>query len=661
MCNLIDFNIFNRIKEEGDKTMEQQAIISLEISEFQIYLFHEGTNYKAYDFLGAIYFPGGDGHAPGFRFAVWAPNAINVSLVGDFNGWEVDKDPMKDIKNSGGIWSVFIPDMKPGELYKYAITSPTGEVILKADPYGYCSEFRPDTASVTYRLDEYKWRNSINKSPDKVTTFESPMLIYEVHLGSWKRHEDGSFLTYRELSEELIPYVVNMGYTHIELMPIQEYPYDASWGYQVVGYYSCTRRYGDPEDLMYFIDRCHDVGLKVIMDWVPAHFPKDSHGLAKFDGTCLYEYEDKKLGEHPHWGTLVFDYRKPQVQSFLISNAMFWLEEYRVDGFRVDAVSSMIYLNYGREEGEWEANKYGGNGNLEAMDFLKNLNKAIFAEFPNVLMIAEESTAFPKVTAPVHEEGLGFNYKWNMGWMHDSLNYFATDPLFRKGNHNLLTFVMMYAYSENYILPLSHDEVVHGKKSLIDKMYGSYEEKFDTLRAFYAYAMALPGKKLLFMGGEFGQFTEWNFEKGLDWNLLEYESHKRLHNYVRELNNVYKSNKSMYQLDTKGEGFEWIEADDAEKSVLVFMRKGKQNGEYIIVVSNFTPVARKQYSINVPTKGQYYEVINSNWIDYGGDEDGPLVYTSSKEMNEGKDQHLISMDLAPLSTVYLREKGETRR
>ncbi len=636
--------------------MGDKGELTLELSEFQSYLFHEGTNYHSYKMLGSKYIDATNDHDRGFLFRVWAPSAAKVSLVGDFNGWQIDASPMERLENSGGIWSLFIPGMETGELYKYAITSNSGEVVLKTDPYGYYFELRPNNASITYRLDTYEWKNKLNRKIEKVPIYESPMLIYEVHLGSWKQHNDGSYLTYRELVEELIPYVLDMGYTHIELMPFSEYPYDPSWGYQVTGYFGATSRYGKPEDLMYFIDSCHSAGLKVIMDWVPAHFPKDAHGLARFDGTCLYEYEDPRLGEHAHWGTLVFDYGKPEVISFLISSAMFWLEEYHIDGLRVDAVSSMLYLDYGRNDGEWEANKYGTNENLEAIRFIQNLNKAVFAEFPNALMIAEESTTFPNVTGAVHEGGLGFNYKWNMGWMHDYLRYFETDPLFRKENHHLITFMIMYTYSENFILPLSHDEVVHGKKSLLDKMYGNYEEKFSTLKAFYGIMTALPGKKLMFMGGEFGQFIEWNFANGLDWNLLEYDKHSKLQTYVRELNQIYKNNSCLYQLDSQREGFEWIEPDDKENSVVAFMRKGRQKDEWIIIISNFTPIKRQQYPIKVPTKGKYYEVINSNWDKYGGDAQKLRVYTSTDGEFKGNKEQVIYLNLDPLSTVYLRKR-----
>lgn len=638
--------------------MKQNILMSLRPSDYQTYLFHEGTNYEVYQMLGSFYIPENEEHTDGFCFRVWAPNAIDISLVGDFNSWYIGKHRMQKIKDTH-IWMVFIPNMKAGERYKYAITMSNGNIRLKADPFAYFAEQRPNTASITYRLDSYEWKNSINRYDNKLQPYTSPMLIYEMHVGSWKRHEDGSFFSYRDLAYELIPYVLKMGYTHIELMPLSEFPYDGSWGYQVTGYYAATSRYGSPEDLMFFIDSCHEVGLKVIMDWVPAHFPKDEHGLAEFDGTNLFEYEDVRLGQHFRWGTLVFDYGKPEVHSFLISNAMFWLEVYHIDGLRVDAVSSMIYRDYDRPDGQWLPNIYGGRENLEAIEFLQKLNIAVFERFPGALMIAEESTDFPLVTGQVHEGGLGFNYKWNMGWMHDSLKYFSMDPLFRKGNHNLLTFLIMYTYSENFILPLSHDEVVHGKKSLLDKMHGSYEQKFATLRAFYSLMMALPGKKLMFMGGEFGQYIEWKYDSGLDWILLEYDSHRSLQHFVRSLNHVYIENSSMWQLDHDLEGFKWITADDADNSVISFMRYGRRNGEYMICVFNFTPVLRNKYPIVVPKTGEYYQVINSDNKEFGGETIDLPIYTSVKENIRESGEHVIYVDLAPLSAIYLRRTSKT--
>ncbi|TAH72102.1 MAG: 1,4-alpha-glucan branching protein GlgB [Anaerolineaceae bacterium] len=633
--------------------MSQSTLMDLKPSDYQIYLFHEGTNYAAYQMLGSIYIHENELHSEGFCFRVWAPYAKDVSLVGDFNLWRIGEHKLHRIEDTG-IWMIFVPGMKIGERYKYAITMTDGNTCLKADPFAYFAEQRPNTASVTYRLDRYNWRNPINKSIYK-QPYTSPILIYEVHAGSWRRHEDGSFFSYRDLARELIPYALDMGYTHIELMPLQEYPYDGSWGYQVTGYYAATSRYGNPEDLMFFIDSCHEVGLKVIMDWVPAHFPKDTHGLAQFDGTYLYEYEDKRIGEHYGWGTLVFDFGKPEVHSFLISNALFWLEVYHFDGLRVDAVSSMIYRDYCREDGKWLPNIHGGRENLEAISFLQKLNIAVFKRFPHALMIAEESTAFPLVTAPVHQGGLGFNYKWNMGWMHDSLRYFSMDPIHRKNNHNLLTFLIMYTYSENFILPLSHDEVVHGKKSLLDKMFGKYEEKFATLRAFYGLMMALPGKKLLFMGGEFGQFIEWKYDSGLDWILLEYDSHRSLFQYVKALNHIYQENHCLWQLDHNQEGFKWIEADDTDNSVIAFLRQGKQIDEFMILVFNFTPIYQDKYRIAVPTAGEYYQLINSDYKEYGGETKDLPLYASVIENVKGNNEHAIYIELAPLSAVYLRK------
>ncbi|MDD4112717.1 MAG: 1,4-alpha-glucan branching protein GlgB [Herbinix sp.] len=632
--------------------MKQNILVNLRPSDYQTYLFHEGTNYCVYQMLGSLYIPENEEHPEGFCFRVWAPNAVDVNLVGDFNLWSIGNHKLHRIEDTG-IWMTFVPGMKVGERYKYAITMSDGNTRLKADPFALFAEQRPNTASITYRLDGRRWANKINKNDNKKQPYTSPMLIYEVHVGSWRRHEDGSFFSYRDLANELIPYVLDMGYTHIELMPLTEFPYDGSWGYQVTGYYAATSRYGSPEDLMFFIDSCHEVGLKVIMDWVPAHFPKDEHGLARFDGTCLYEYDDIRLGEHKRWGTYVFDYSKPEVHSFLISNAMFWLEVYHFDGLRVDAVSSMIYRDYDRPYSEWQPNINGGRENLEAIDFLQKLNIAVFERFPNALMIAEESTDFPLVTGQVHEGGLGFNYKWNMGWMHDSLRYFSMDPLFRKDNHNLLTFLIMYTYSENFILPLSHDEVVHGKKSLLDKMFGSYEDKFATLRAFYSLMMALPGKKLLFMGGEFGQFIEWKYDSGLDWILQGYDSHRSLKQFVKVLNHVYRENTCLWQLDHDPEGFRWIMADDADNSVISFKRSGIRSDDYMIMVFNFTPIGRRKYSIEVPTAGEYYQVINSDNKEYGGESTEFPKYTAIRDDANGSNKYEIYVELAPLSAIYL--------
>ena len=628
------------------------------ISEYELYLFGRGENHQAYTMLGAHSCI--QNEKKGYRFSVWAPNAEKVSVVGTFNDWDIEKNPMVQIENTG-VWHLFVEDVDDGCMYKYAITTKSGELLYKADPYAFYSELRPGTASVTCALDTYKWGDrQWETKKRKQAPYDRPMSIYEVHAGSWHRKENGDFLTYRELSDRLIPYVVDMGYTHIELMPLSEHPYDGSWGYQTTGYYAATSRYGSCEDLMYFIDMCHENGIAVILDWVPAHFPRDSHGLRLFDGSPLYEYADPRKGEHKEWGTLVFDYSKNQVISFLISNAYFWFDKYHIDGLRVDAVSSMLYLDYNRHDGEWVANENGGNENLEAIKFLQELNKTIFGSFPNALMIAEESTAWPKITKPVHEGGLGFNYKWNMGWMNDTLRYMSMDPYFRKFNHNILTFLMFYAFSENYILPLSHDEVVHGKRSLIDKMYGTYEEKFAQLKMYYAYMYAHPGKKLLFMGGEFGQFVEWRPAEELDWMLLDYESHRNLHEYVRALNKFYTSQKSLWQIEDSWDGFTWINANDENNSVLSFIRKARAKSDFTVVVCNFTPVRRETYTIGVPSGGEYTIVFSSDDSRFGGE---TKVGTTVKAVKKNYDdfKYSLELNLAPLSTIYIRKQKSAKR
>ena len=628
------------------------------VTDFALYLFGEGTNHQAYDMLGAH--PHCKDGAAGYRFAVWAPNAARVSVTGAFNDWDTDSNPMEQIGTTG-VWYAFVPGVARGCMYKYAITDRAGNLHYKADPYAFYAELRPGTASVTEDLSGYDWHDKKwQKKKEKQTPYDQPMLIYEVHPGSWKRAEDGSFLTYRQLAKQLVPYVKDMGYTHIELMPVAEHPFDGSWGYQTTGYYAVTSRYGTCEDFMYFVDYCHQNDISVILDWVPAHFPRDAYGLRQFDGTPLYEYADPRIGEHKEWGTLVFDYTKNQVVSFLISNAYFWFEEYHIDGLRVDAVSSMLYRDYDRREGEWIANEYGGKENLEAIRFLQELNKVIFAHFPNALMIAEESTAWPKITKPVHEGGLGFNYKWNMGWMNDTLRYMSMDPYFRKYNHNILTFLMFYAFSENYILPLSHDEVVHGKRSLIDKMYGSYEEKFAQLKQYYAYAIAHPGKKLLFMGGEFGQFIEWRPSEELDWMLLDYESHDNLHKFVRNLNHFYLENKALWQIEDSWDGFTWINANDEDNSVISFIRRGKAKGSEVIVVCNFTPVRRDSYLIGVPSSGEYVIALSSDDKRFGGaSKTGTAIRARKKGFGEFK--YSLELELAPLTTIYLKKKPRPKK
>ena len=631
------------------------------IDEPPMYLFNQGVNFESYKMLGAHKMEDSSGKT-GYFFSIWAPNAVSVSVVCDNNGWNRDNGRMTLHPNSG-IWEVFLPGVKTGENYKFSIQTKRGEILLKSDPFAFQSEVRPATASVTsdlsYKWKDKKWIDKRNITPP----YNKPINIYEMHFGSWKTKEDGSYYSYTEMIDVLIPYLEQMGYTHVELMPICEYPFDGSWGYQVTGYYSVNSRFGKPTELKALIDALHCKGIGVIMDWVPAHFPRDAHGLAKFDGTCLFEHPDTRKGEHKEWGTLVFDWTKTEVSSFLISNALFWLSEYHIDGLRVDAVSSMLYLDYNRRDGEWIPNKYGGKENIEAIEFLRNLNTAVFERFPNVMMIAEESTAWGGVTQPVCDGGLGFNFKWNMGWMHDVLDYMQCDPLFRKGNHNKLTFPMMYASAENYILALSHDEVVHGKRSLIDKMWGTYNEKFAQLRLLYAFMYAHPGKKLLFMGGEFGQFSEWRFADQLDWLLDGYDSHRKLKVFSRDLNNLYKSHPCLYEIEREfGEwrGFKWLCADDSSNSVLGFLRSNDKGDENIAVILNFTPVERKKYRIGTPLPGEYEVIFSTNSRLYGGNGKGSKKIKSKKVPSNGY-PYSLDINLPPFTAFYLiktNKKGD---
>ena len=625
------------------------------ISRFQTYLFNSGDNFKSYEMLGShkVKIDG----VNGWRFAVWAPKAVSVRVVGDFNDWN-GYDKMLERIETSGVWYGFFTDIEEGMLYKYAIEAEDGETYYKADPYAVKSELRPGTASVTKDIsNNYKWGDKAWISArGKNSTLTEPMNIYEIHIGSWKIHDDGSFYTYRELADELVPYVKKMGYTHIELMPITEYPFDGSWGYQVTGFFSATTRYGESEDLKYLIDKCHKNHIGIIMDWVPAHFPRDAHGLRMFDGTPVYEYADPRLGEHKDWGTMVFDYSKSEVISFLISSAYFWAEQYHIDGIRVDAVSSMLYRDYSRNDGEWVPNEYGGNGNLEAVDFLKKLNKIMGTEFPNFMMVAEESTAWPLVTAPPENDGLGFNYKWNMGWMNDTLRYMGMDPYFRKDNHSLLTFMMMYAYSENYILPLSHDEVVHGKGSMLNKMFGEYDEKFAAYRTLLGYYMTMPGKKMLFMGGEFGQMLEWRYDDQLEWNVLEIDKHKRLHQYVKDLNHFYMENKALWELDTSWDGFRWVNEADSENGVLSYIRRGRHAADNVVVVANFTPVERPIYKIGVPLAGEYEVVFHSSAVKYGGNKRITKKVYKTKNMQFSDMMYTIEVAIDGNSVMFLKKK-----
>lgn len=629
-----------------------------DLSEFDRYLFHQGTNYHAYEMLGA-HFTEQNG-TKGVRFTVWAPNAKAISVVGDFNNWDTRVNAMER-GSDGEIWQVFIAGLQEGEVYKYAIEPQWGGPhIMKADPYGFFAEKKPETASRLYDMNHYEWQDGAwFEEKSKESSYDRPMLTYEVHAGSWRRNPDGEYLSYRDMADKLISYVKDMHYTHIEFMPLCEHPFDGSWGYQATGYYAVTSRYGTPDDFRYLVDTAHKNGIGVIMDWVPGHFCKDEQGLRHFDGGTLYESDNEQRAENWEWGTTNFDYGRTEVQSFLISNAMFWFEEFHIDGLRIDAVANMLYLNYGRKDGEWQPNKFGGTGNLEAMDFLKKLNEAIFKFHPQALMIAEESTSWPLISRPVYMGGMGFNYKWNMGWMNDMLKYMSLDPIYRKWNHDKVTFSFMYAFSENFVLPLSHDEVVHGKCSLISKMPGDYWQKFAGLRTFFGYWMAHPGKKLLFMGGEFGQFIEWNYDDSLDWHLVEqYDMHTKMQAYSKALNKFYCDNKAFWQVDFDWNGFQWIDCNDNENSVVSFIRKAEDSNDFIIAVCNFTPEVRQGYRIGVPAKGEYVEVFNSDCEEFGGSgvlNSGTLITADIPWHNR---EQSLEITVPPLATIYLRLKNK---
>ena len=610
------------------------------ITEFDQYLFGQGTHYDLYNKLGAH--PTTIDEEEGVYFAVWAPNADAVSIVGDFNEWDENATPMERLEPLG-IYEIFLPGMKIGDIYKYCVTAKNGTKILKADPYGFQAELRPNNASVVADISDFKWHDSRwMKKREKFDSKKNPMFVYEVHPGSWKKHElteedEDGFYNYRELAHELVPYIKDMGYTHVELMGIAEHPFDGSWGYQVTNYFAPTSRHGSPEDFQYFMDYMHEHNIGVILDWVPAHFPRDAFGLAEFDGTCLYEYADPRKGEHPDWGTKVFDYGKTEVQNFLICNALFWLEHYHVDGLRVDAVASMLYLDYGREDGQWVPNIYGGNENLEAIEFFKHLNTIVKKRNPGIVMIAEESTAWPKVTDKAEYGGLDFSLKWNMGWMHDFLEYMKLDPYFRKYNHTKMNFAMVYAYSENYMLVLSHDEVVHLKCSMIEKMPGSYEDKFKNLMAGYAFMTGHPGKKLLFMGQDFGQHREWSEKRELDWFLLDKEPNRHLQAFVKELLHLYKNNKCLYEYDCYPEGFEWINADDGDRSIFSFVRHSESGKSNMLFVINFTPVERPDYRVGTTCRRKHTLVLNSDDKKFGGTgKRRPKEYKPAKKECDGR-------------------------
>lgn len=626
-------------------------------SELDRYLFGQATHYEIYRKLGA-HITEQDG-VKGVCFDLWAPNAARVWVIGTFNEWSESAHEMKCLApDAVGIFELFVAEAKEGDLYKYLIETGDGRRLYKADPYANYAEFRPGTASQIVDIDHFKWTDVkwMEARAGKEDPYAQPMAIYEVHPGSWRRHpgrEDEGFYTYRELADTLIPYTVEMGYTHIELMGISEYPFDGSWGYQVTGYYAPTSRYGTPEDFAYFVDQCHKHKIGVILDWVPAHFPKDAHGLSEFDGTCLYEYADPRKGEHPDWGTKIFDYGKNEVKNFLIGSALLWVEHYHIDGLRVDAVASMLYLDYGKEEGQWVRNQYGDNKNLEAIEFFKHINTLILGRNPGAVMIAEESTAWPMVTGPVEKGGLNFSYKWNMGWMHDFLDYMKLDPYFRKDNHQRMTFAMSYNESEKYILVLSHDEVVHLKCSMIQKMPGEGEDKFRNLMVGYAFMMGHPGKKLLFMGQEFAQLQEWSEERELDWYLLENPNHQHMQNWVKRLLHLYQENPAMYELDSSWEGFQWINANDATRSIFSFVRKSKDGKNKLLFVCSFTPVARPDYRVGVPEKKTYKLILSSNDTEFGGSGDMTKTFSAKAMECDGFD-YSIACPLAPYAVAVFR-------
>lgn len=621
------------------KKSSKKDVQPYEIGELDQYLFGKGTHYEIYKKMGAHKVVSADG-VEGVYFAVWAPHAEKVSVIGEFNDWDVEADEMER-QEPAGIYTLFVPGVKEGDMYKFCIETTKGEKLFKADPFANYSELRPGNASRVADISKFSWSDSAwLEAREKWDNKKNPMSVYEVHMGSWMRHpgrEDEGFYTYRDFAESIVEYVKKMGYTHVELMGIAEHPFDGSWGYQVTGYYAPTSRYGTPEDFAYLVNYLHKNKIGVILDWVPAHFPRDAHGLADFDGTPTFEYADPRRGEHPDWGTKIFDLSKTEVKNFLIGNALFWIEHYHVDGLRVDAVASMLYLDYGKQDGQWVANKYGGNENLEAIEFFKHLNSVVLGRNHGAVMIAEESTAWPKVTGIPEEDGLGFSIKWNMGWMHDFTEYMKLDPLFRKNAHYMMTFSMEYAYSENYILVLSHDEVVHLKCSMLNKMPGLGFDKFANLKVAYAFMMGHPGKKLLFMGQDFAQLREWSEERELDWYLLAEQPHQQIQNWVQDLLHLYRKNKALYELDTEEGGFDWINKDDIFRSIFSFVRHSKDNKKNLLFVCNFTPMEREDYRVGVPRGKQYKLILNSDDVRYGGTgAERPLMYKAVKKECDGQ-------------------------
>jgi len=645
--------------------IRKQDIPSI-LSDFDLHLFGQGKEYRIYEKMGAhLRTVSG---VPGVNFALWAPNARSVSVIGDFNGWRHGATPMHLRHQDLGVWECFVPGLTAGALYRYAITSRFNDyTVEKSDPYGFAAELRPQTASIVVDIHQHQWQDEAWMQERALRQqLSSPISIYELDIGSWRRMLDRPgehrLLTYRELAHTLAPYIKDLGFTHVELLPMTEYPYDGSWGYQVTGYYAPTSRYGSPEDFQYFVDYLHQQDIGVLLDWVPSHFPKDGFALSYFDGTHLYEYADPRKGEHKEWGTYVFDYGRSEVRNFLLASALFWLREYHIDGLRVDAVASMLYLDYSRKPGEWIPNRYGGREHLEAVDFLRQLNEAVYAEEPGTITIAEESTAWPMVTRPTYMGGLGFTLKWNMGWMHDMLDYMSLDPAYRRYHQTNITFSLMYAYNENFVLPLSHDEVVYGKKSLLSKMPGDVWQRFANLRALYGYMWGHPGKKLLFMGGEFGQWREWDYMQSLDWHLFEPPNdphHAQLQQYIHDLNQLYQHEPAFSKLDYDPAGFSWIDFHDTDNSVVSFMRCSKNVDDTLVFVSNFTPVPRHGYRLGVPNPGEYYELINSDATRYGGSglENGQLM--PSGPIYWQSCPHSILLTLPPLATVILKRRPKT--
>lgn len=630
------------------------------LSDFDLHLFGEGNHYRAYEMLGAHYrVVHGIG---GIEFSVWAPNARSVSVIGTFNGWDRRMHAMRAL-GASGVWEIFIPGLENGELYKYEIKTKDGHVLPKADPFGAAMEERPRTASVVHIPQPFEWSDQewIARRRDH-KPLHAPISIYEVHAGSWRKvpTEAGAerVLTYRELADVLVPYVKENGYTHVEFLPLTEHPFDGSWGYQVSGYYAPTSRYGSPEDLMFLVDRCHAEGIGVILDWVPAHFPKDSHALGWFDGTHLFEHADPRKGEHMDWGTLIFNFGRNEVRNFLIANALYWIDRFHIDGLRIDAVASMLYLDYSRKEGEWIPNAFGGRENLEAIDFLRQLTWVVHSYYPGAMVMAEESTAFTGVTHDVDSNGLGFDLKWNMGWMNDTLEYFEKDAIFRKYHHNNLTFSLLYAFSERFLLPISHDEVVHGKKSLISKMPGDYWQKFANMRLFFGYQFGHPGKKLLFMGQEFGQWDEWNHDSQLDWKLLDFEAHRQLLTWVRDLNHLYRREPALYEDDFSWEGFQWIDLDDSARSLLSFERIAKDRENRVLFLCNFTPTVHLHYRLGVSVPGTYRELLNSDSEYYGGSGVGNYGHVSSDPVPIHNREHSVLLSVPPLGVLILKRATE---